>query len=132
MIINGKFITPKVPIEKFKDTINDKKINESNIPQNQNFSEILKNKINKNQEIKISKHAEIRMNQRNINITDELKDKINKSIDKASAKGIKDSLVLVDNNAFIVNVRSRTIVTAFNKDELKDNVISNIDGAVID
>ena len=40
-------------------------------------------------------------------------------------------MVLVDDMAFIVNVKSRTVVTAVKDEELKENVFTNIDGAVI-
>ena len=48
---------------------------------------------------------------------------------RAEEKGIKESLVMVDNLAFIVNVRNNTVITAVNEKE--DKVFTNIDGAVI-
>ena len=53
------------------------------------------------------------------------------SVNKANTKGVKDSLVLVDDIAFVVNVKDKAVVTVMNKDEMKENVFSNIDGAVI-
>ena len=50
---------------------------------------------------------------------------------RAGEKGIKDSLVLVDSLAFIVNVPSSTVVTAMDQSETKENIFTNIDGAVI-
>ena len=64
-------------------------------------------------------------------MTNQLKDKINQAVDRASEKGVKDSLVIVDDMAFIVNVKNRVVVTAVNNEELKKNVFTNIDGAVI-
>ena len=52
-------------------------------------------------------------------------------MDAASKKGINDSLVLVDNLAFIVNVPNKTVVTAMDQTETDSNVFTNIDGAVI-
>ena len=52
-------------------------------------------------------------------------------MEKANAKGIKDSLVLMDKLAFIVNVPSNTVVTAMDQSETNENVFTNIDGAVI-
>ena len=49
----------------------------------------------------------------------------------AEEKGIKESLVLVDNLAFIVNVPSSTVVTAMDQTETRQNTFTNIDGAVI-
>ena len=48
---------------------------------------------------------------------------------KAREKGIQESLVMVDNLAFIVNVKYNTVVTALG--DSSDSVFTNIDGAVI-
>ena len=94
------------------------------------FGNILSEKIRESAGIKFSKHAEQRLQARNISLTDNQKDKINKAVSMADEKGVKDSLVLMDNLAFVVNVKSRTVITAVNSNELKDNVFTNIDGAV--
>jgi len=94
------------------------------------FSQILQQEINGNTEIKFSKHAESRLQARNIQLTQAQKDKMSQAVNKADEKGVKDSLVLMDNIAFVVNVKNRTVVTAVNSNELKDNVFTNIDGAV--
>lgn len=52
-------------------------------------------------------------------------------MEMAEKKGIKESLVVVDSLAFIVNVPSRTVVTAMDQNESENNVFTNIDGAVI-
>ena len=94
------------------------------------FSNILQDKLNECNGIKFSKHAEMRLQMRNIQLTQLQKEKISKAIDRAEDKGVKDSLVLMDNLAFVVNVKNRTVITAVNSSELKDNVFTNIDGAV--
>lgn len=94
------------------------------------FEEILESKVNENRGLKFSKHAEMRLQLRNIKLTDEQKEKISKTVQKAEEKGVKDSLVLIDDIAFVVNVRNRTVITAVNSNELKENVFTNIDGAV--
>jgi flagellar operon protein len=80
------------------------------------------------QDVLFSKHAAVRLNDRNIALSSDQMNRVADAIVKADAKGIRDSLVLVDNVALVVNVKSRTIVTAMNSD---NNVFSNIDGAVI-
>ena len=94
------------------------------------FGEILKEKISQNSGIKFSKHAELRLHMRNITLSPAQKQKIEEAVNKASEKGIKDSLVLMDDVAFVVNVKNRTVITAVSSNELKDNVFTNIDGAV--
>jgi flagellar operon protein len=94
------------------------------------FENILNEKLKENSGLKFSKHAEQRLQSRNIILTDLQKDKINKAVSKADQKGVKDSLVMMDNLAFVVNVKSRTVITVVNSNELRDNVFTNIDGAV--
>ena len=94
------------------------------------FTDIFNEKLKVNSELKFSKHAQLRLQSRNISLTDTQKDKISKAVAKADEKGVKDSLVLMDNLAFVVNVKSKTVITAVNSNELKDNVFTNIDGAV--
>lgn len=94
------------------------------------FDEILKSKVNENSEIKFSKHAEMRLKMRNISLSDAQREKISKAVQRAEEKGVRDSLVLVDDIAFVVNVKNKTVITAVNSNELKENVFTNIDGAV--
>ena len=56
-----------------------------------------------------------------------LKDAVN----KAEAKGAKESLILMDQLALVVSVKNRTVITAVDGASLKDNVFTNIDSAVI-
>ena len=95
------------------------------------FSEILSQQLNKNTEVKFSKHAMDILESRDIHMTDEQKQKLNESVDKAAAKNVRDSLIMMDDLAFVVNVRNKTVVTVVNKEEMKENVFTNIDGAVI-
>ncbi len=95
------------------------------------FGEILKQKqaVNEASELKFSKHANERLASRNIDLTDEQLERLENGAKKASEKGINESLVMVDNLAFIVNVKNNTVITAVNDGD--DRVFTNIDGAVI-
>lgn len=81
--------------------------------------------------VRVSHHAEMRLAQRGIGLTEEQMSKIGTAIEKAAAKGAKESLLLIDNMAMIVNVKSKTIVTAMDQAAMKDNVFTQIDSAVI-
>lgn len=98
---------------------------------NSSFEDIFAKKLFDSKEVTFSKHAESRLKTRDINLTDEQKGKLNDAINKAGEKNVKDSLVMVDDIAFVVNVRDKNVVTVLNKDEMKNNVFTNIDGAVI-
>ena len=97
------------------------------------FQEILhqKTRQNENSEIKFSKHAANRLLDRKITLTSDQLERLGKGAQKASEKGIKDSLVIVDEYAFIVNIPNKTVVTAMDQSEANENIFTNIDGAVI-
>ncbi|WJH33272.1 TIGR02530 family flagellar biosynthesis protein [Paenibacillus aurantius] len=82
-------------------------------------------------QMKLSHHAEVRLQQRGIQLQPEQLTKIQSAIDKAAAKGAKDSLVLMNDMALIVNVPNRTIVTALDGATMKDNVFTQIDSAIV-
>lgn len=107
--------------------LNQKPVNNSANTSDLSFEDILKSK----QEIKFSKHASMRLSERNISLTAEQNQRLQNGVEAASEKGIKESLVLVDSLAFIVNVPNNTVVTAMDKKETNNNVFTNIDGAVI-
>ena len=56
---------------------------------------------------------------------------MNEGTQKAGLKGIRESLVIMDDLAFIVNTKSKTVVTAMDQNNSEDNIFTNIDGAVI-
>ena len=93
------------------------------------FESVLKAKTSGNGELKISKHATERLMQRNIDLSDGQWQRLESGVRKAELKGIRDSLIMVDDVAFIVNVSNNMVITAVDDDE--DKVFTNIDGAVI-
>ena len=81
--------------------------------------------------VKFSKHAANRLTDRNIELSKGQLDRLNSGTRQASQKGINESLVLVDDMAFIVNIKNNTVITAMDKNSSEENVFTNIDGAVI-
>lgn len=81
------------------------------------------------QNLKFSKHANERLLNRNINLSAEQMERLETGTSKAREKGIQESLVMVDNLAFIVNIKNNTVITAM--DDSSDSIFTNIDGAVI-
>lgn len=82
-------------------------------------------------ELRFSKHAVSRLETRDISLDDKQVERLNKGVERADGKGIKDSLMIMDQLAFIVNVPSRTVITAMDQTETNENIFTNIDGAVI-
>lgn len=101
----------------------------NNLNNNVSFESYLQNSL-ANNEVKFSKHAESRLQSRNINFSKEQKSKLDMAVSKADQKGIRDSLIMMDNVALVVNVKSRTVVTAMSNSEAKENIFTNIDGAI--
>ncbi len=89
------------------------------------FSEILADRL------KLSNHAKTRLQSRDLELDQEKWERVLGGVDKAAQKGAKESLVMVDDVALVVSVRNRTVITAVNQQQLKDNVFTNIDSAVI-
>ncbi|MBR6228250.1 MAG: flagellar protein [Eubacterium sp.] len=80
-------------------------------------------------DVRFSKHATKRLDSREIEMTDDQRTRLNEATGKARDKGLRESLVMVDDLAFIVNVKNNTVVTAVNDTER--SVFTNIDGAII-
>lgn len=104
-----------------------------NVNTGQSFKDVLLQKSLQGQtaDIRFSKHAAGRLADRGIELSVSQMERLSDGVRKAGQKGIKDSLVIVDQLAFIVNVPNNTVVTAMDSTETNDNVFTNISGAVI-
>ena len=120
-LINTNFVNN---VKKSENTSNNTKISESG----KTFKQILEDK-SKNDKVMFSKHASMRLDSRNLSLSTSQIKRVEHGIKRAEEKGIKDSLVLVDNIALLVNIKNKTVVTAI--DNNSENVYTNIDGAVI-
>lgn len=95
------------------------------------FGDVLQDKLEQSKELNFSKHANMRLSSRNIKLSSDQLNRINKGINNAKAKGIKESLVIIDDVALVVNIKNKTVITALEKTEQDNKVFTNIDGAVI-
>lgn len=93
--------------------------------QQNDFSKLLDNRL------KLSGHAQTRLQSRNIQFGPEEMERVLSGVERAAAKGAKESLVMMDDVALVVSVKNRTVITAVDKAQLKENVFTNIDSAVI-
>ncbi len=91
------------------------------------FESIFQKELEK---VKFSSHALKRLEERNIELSDDEMNKINTAVERAELKGSKDSLVMMDQTAFIVNIPNKTVITAMPIAESKENVFTNIDSVV--
>jgi flagellar operon protein len=96
---------------------------------NVDFQNILQESINKNDNIKISAHAEQRMLERNIRLQKNDIDRLKTAMNDLEQKGAKESLMLYKDMAFIASVSNRTIITTMQNSEM--DIVTNIDSAII-
>ncbi len=78
-----------------------------------------------------SGHALRRIEQRGLNLDAARLQRLEQAVDRAEAKGSRDSLVLLDELAVVVSVQNRTVVTAMDEASRKESVFTNIDSVVI-
>lgn len=83
------------------------------------------------QPVTFSGHALQRIERRGINMDADTQQRLGEGVDRAASKGSRAAVVLIDNNAFVVGVPSRTVITAVGRDHMKEHVFTNIDSAVI-
>ena len=103
---------------------------QANRPNSATFDELFHRELTRQQEVKLSAHAEKRLKERNISLNQDDFDKINKAVQQAAAKGSRDSLILYRDMALITSVTNRTVVTAIDGKSMEDHVFTNIDSAV--
>lgn len=95
------------------------------------FKELLETKVAQSESgIKFSSHAEKRLQSRDINITTDQMQRLGNAVEKARAKGARETLMVFENFSLIVSVKNNTVITAVENGSLKENVFTNIDSAV--
>ncbi|RSK27033.1 flagellar protein [Bacillus sp. HMF5848] len=96
----------------------------------QSFQDVFQKQLQCDQ-LKVSKHAEQRLIERNIKIDMNKWNQINDRVAEARQKGIQDSLVVLDGAALIVNAKNNTVITAMNREEAKSQIFTNINGTIL-
>lgn len=98
--------------------------NPSHSARTKSFGEVLES-------VKFSKHATERIASRDIRLSDADVDRLRRGIGMAREKGIRQTLIMMDNKVFIASVQNNTIITASSEENLREHIFTNIDGAVI-
>lgn len=83
------------------------------------------------QTVNFSKHALARAEERGIELTPALMDKLAGSVEKAQEKGANTILAFDTSQAFIINIPYGRVITTMSSEEMRENIFTNIDGAVI-
>jgi flagellar operon protein len=119
-------VNPVTPVSPVKQSA---QVNQAQRQDIRSFNDIFSRAVDQSERLKFSKHAEVRLNSRDVELTPDQLKRVEDGVRAAANKGVADSLVLVDGYALVVNTRSRTVITAMQSTESK--IYTNIDGAVI-
>lgn len=95
------------------------------------FQSLLSEQLAKNSPLQFSKHAQERVDQRGIALTEDLLSSLSDAVSKAREKGARDVVIIDAAHAFIVNIPNNTVITTVTDREMRENVFTNIDSAVI-
>ena len=82
-------------------------------------------------ELKVSKHANQRLAERNIHISEAEWQLVSEKVSEARLKGVNDSLVLMDQAALIISAKNATVITAMDRKEARNQLFTNIDGTIV-
>jgi flagellar operon protein len=116
--------TKFIPTDSYNQTKTKQNIKES-------FSAQLQAAIQLNTKLIVSKHAQERLKQRNINITGENWKTIEEKVSEAKRMGVTDSLVLLPNAALIVSAKNQTVITVLDRKEATSQIFTNINGTIV-
>ena len=92
------------------------------------FADVLANQQTK---VKFSKHANERLRDRRIDLSDQQLAKLDDTVERMAEKGARESLIYMNDMAFLVSVKNRTVITAMDGTSAKENIFTNIDSAAI-
>ena len=95
------------------------------------FEQVLQREVAQTQGVRLSRHAQERLESRGLRLEPADLARLGEAVDRAAARGARDSLVIDGPRTYVVNVPSRTVVTAMYAEQLKGNVFTNIDSAVV-
>ncbi len=95
------------------------------------FEDVLKNQLAQPSSVKLSAHAQRRIQARNIPFGTEEAARLDRAVEKAANKGARESLILMDDLALVVSVKNRVVITAVDAKSRKEDVFTNIDSVVL-
>ncbi len=95
------------------------------------FDELLKQQLAQPSSVRLSAHAQKRIQARNIPFGAEEAARLDRAVEKAANKGSRESLILMDDLALVVSVKNRVVITAVDAKNRKEDVFTNIDSVVL-
>lgn len=130
MNFNMNGIGRNIPVQPSGRVTSNEHIKQSAGAAQTSFQQLFEQQLSRSGSLKFSHHASQRIQERGMNLSAELMSKMSNAVDQAAAKGSKQSLLLVQNAAYIVNVPSRTVITALDNPFQQGHVFTAIDSTV--
>lgn len=97
----------------------------------QPFGKVLSESLKENQQVRFSAHALRRLEERNVALNEDTLHRLDSGLRQLDAKGSRNSVIFLDDTAFVVSVKNKTVVTAVQKEHQQENVFTNIDSVAI-
>lgn len=123
----GKIFIPNYPLEVKNSSTKNSSNNKAKL-NSKDFSSLLEKR---KEQLKLSTHAKKRIISRKLNIKSEEIQKVENGVNKLREKGGQDSVVIADGNAYVVSIKNNTVVTIVDKQNLKENIFTNIDSMIM-
>ena len=117
---------PVLPVE--KSGFGQKISRENTAIAGASFADILQSATKK---VSFSNHALQRLESRQLDLSQEDLQKLDDAVDKMAQKGARESLIYMNDMAFVVSVANRTVITAMDGKSARENIFTNIDSAAI-
>lgn len=104
----------------------------ANVPsKKRDFADALARESERQESLKISSHAQKRLNSSQVSLTESDMQRIDGAVSRATEKGANQSLIMLDNLALVVSVKNRVVITAVEEARQKEGIFTNIDSVVI-
>ncbi|MED3688852.1 TIGR02530 family flagellar biosynthesis protein [Peribacillus butanolivorans] len=97
----------------------------------QGFQQHFQEAISTNEKLTISKHAQMRMDQRKIVIEQQTWDKIADKANEAKKMGVTESLIIIDNAALVISTKNNKVITVVDREEASSQIFTNIIGTIL-
>jgi len=95
------------------------------------FKQLFQSELQSHTHLKMSKHAENRLQERGISIRPETWLKIANGLEQARNKGVTDALVITNETAMVVNTKTNIVITAIDRQTSNRQIFTNINGTIV-
>ena len=106
-------------------------VRERSVQPTQGFASVLGQELRQTQGVRFSSHALQRLEDRGLSFSETEHQQIADAIEQVAEKGGRESVLVLERAALVVSIPNRTVITALSRDELDNNVFTNIDSVVI-